>query len=310
MQTFADALKHWRHARRLSQLDLAMVADVSARHVAFLETGRAQPSRAMLLHLAEVLALPRHARNSLLHLAGFAPVYPALALDDAAMAPVRAAMDWTISRHAPYPAVIMDRLWRLVAMNAPANALFGAIGLGPGDSLLDALQSPHGARTAIENWAEVGYHTMIRLRTESDAAGGIAELDATARYLAQDPAIGAWQAPTHLPVIVPTVYIAHGLRLSLFSTYATFGSAEDVALRDMKIELSSPQTRPAAKALLPCKLAQDRGKVPQIGIARRAFCPTTHPSRSLTCPSTTPTTPSLFSRPLANVAALPLARPC
>ena len=240
MQTLAKGLKHWRHTRRLSQLDLAMAADVSTRHIAFLETGRARPSRDMLLHLSEVLAVPRAARNRLLHLAGFAPLYPALPLDDAAMAPLRAAMDWTITRHAPYPAVIMDGLWRLVALNTPAMRLFAGLGLSPGDSLLHAMRDPEGAPRAIENWAEVGHHTMIRLRTESAAAGGVPALDAAARHLSQDPAIARWQAPTELPAIIPTIYTAPGLRLSLFSTYATFGTAEDIALRDMKIELMFP----------------------------------------------------------------------
>jgi transcriptional regulator with XRE-family HTH domain len=240
MQTFAEALKHWRHTRRLSQLDLAMVADVSARHLAFLETGRAKPSRAMLLHLAEVMMIPRNSRNLLLQLAGFAAVYPAQAMDADDMVPVRAAMDWTVTRHAPYPALVMDRLWRLVTLNAPAATLFAAIGLAQGDSLLAALRNPPGAPRAIENWAEVGYHTMIRLRSESALAGGIDELDAAANHLAADTAIAAWQPPARLPVIVPTVFVAGGLRLSLFSTYATFGTAEDVALAEMKIELMFP----------------------------------------------------------------------
>lgn len=250
MHSFADGLKHWRHLRRLSQLDLAMAADVSTRHIAFLETGRARPSRAMLLHLTEVLTLPRAARNRLLHLAGFAPAYPALPLDSASLVPVRAAMDWTITRHAPYPAVIMDGLWRLVALNGPATQIFAGIGLGTGDSLLDAICDPEGAARAIENWAEVGYHTMVRLRTESAAAGGLVPLDAAARHLARDPAIAAWQAPAELPVIIPTIYAVPGLRLALFSTYATFGSAEDVALRDMKIELMFPADEPTRHCLL------------------------------------------------------------
>ncbi len=250
MQTFATTLKHWRHLRRLSQLDLALAADISARHVAFLETGRAMPSRAMLLHLADVLTLPRADRNALLHLAGFAPAYPALPLDDAAMAPIRAAMDWTITRHAPYPALIMDRLWRLVALNAPATHLFAAIGIAQGDSLLDAIRDLQGARTAIENWAEVGYHTLTRLRAESAAAGGITELDAAIRHLAQDPAIAAWQAPLYLPAIVPTIYATHGLRLSLLSTYASFGSAQETALCDMKIELMFPADTTTRDALI------------------------------------------------------------
>lgn len=250
MQTFAEGLKHWRHIRRLSQLDLAMEADISARHLAFLETGRARPSRDMLLHLAEVLALPRAARNRLLHLAGFAALYPALPLDDAGLAPLRAAMDWTITRHAPYPALIMDGLWRLVALNAPATRLFAGLGLAPGDSLLDVLCDPDGAPRVIENWAEVGHNTMIRLRTESAAAGGLPALDAAARHLAQDAAIAAWQPPAALPAIIATIFTTPDLRLSLFSTYATFGTAEDVALRDMKIELMFPADDATRAALI------------------------------------------------------------
>jgi transcriptional regulator with XRE-family HTH domain len=250
MHALPAALKHWRHTRRLSQLDLALAADVSTRHLAFLETGRARPSRDMLLHLAEVLAMPRAARNRLLHLAGFAPVYPALPLDDASLAPVRAAMDWTISRHAPYPAVIMDGLWRLIALNGPATRLFVLLGLGPGDSLLDAMTASEGPTRLIANWAEVGTHTMIRLRSESAAAGGIAELDHAADQLARDPRIAGWQPPAELPVIVPTIYAVPGLRLSLFSTYANFGSAEDVTLRDMKIELMFPADEPTRDSLI------------------------------------------------------------
>ena len=194
----------------------------------------------MLLHLAEVMTIPRSSRNTLLQLAGFASVYPAQAMDGADMAPVQAAMDWTVTRHAPYPAVVMDRLWRLVTLNVPATRLFAAIGLAQGDSLLAAIHDPQGAPKAIENWAEVGYHTMIRLRSESALAGGIAELDAAATHLAADATIAAWQPPARLPVIVPTIFAAQGLRLALFSTYATFGTAEEVALAEMKIELMFP----------------------------------------------------------------------
>jgi transcriptional regulator with XRE-family HTH domain len=240
MQTFPSALKDWRRIRRLSQLDLATTAGVSTRHLAFLETGRARPSRDMLLHLAGVLDVPRAARNRLLHLAGFAPVYPALPLDDASLAPLRAAMDWTITRHAPYPALIIDGLWRLIALNAPATRLFAPMGLGPGDSLLDAICAPDGPTDLITNWPEVGLHTMTRLRSESAAAGGIAALDRAADHLARDPRIMGWQAPVELPAILPTNYAAKGLHLSLFSTYATFGSANEIGVRDLKIELMFP----------------------------------------------------------------------
>jgi transcriptional regulator with XRE-family HTH domain len=246
MNAFPQALKTWRHTRRLSQLALATEAAISSRHVSFLETGRARPSRGMVLHLADVLAVPRAGRNALLTAAGFAPAYPAHTLDDDAMAPVREAIDWTIARHAPYPAVVMDRLWHLVSLNRPATQLFAGLGLGPGDSLLDAIMAPDGPSRFIENWPEVAYHTLLRLRAESAAGGGISVLDAAADHLAADPAIAAWQPPDILPAIVPTIYNAGGLRLSLMSTYAQFGTAEEVALADMKIELmfpADPQTR-------------------------------------------------------------------
>ncbi len=239
MRDYASVLKDWRQTRRLSQMALALEAGVSARHIAFIETRRARPSREMVLRLADVLEVPRPERNAMLGAAGFAPHYPALPLDDAAMAPVRAAMDWTISRHAPYPAVVMDRLWRLIALNDPAQLLFAPTGLGAGDSLLDAM-AEGGLAHFVENWDEVGHHTMLRLRAESARAGGIAALDRAAAALARDPAIAGFTQVENPGAVLPTIYRAGDLRLSLFSTYAQFGTAEEVALSEMKIELMFP----------------------------------------------------------------------
>ncbi len=253
MQDFAQALKGWRQSRRLSQLALSLEADVSARHIAFLETGRARPSRQMVLRLAEVLNLPRGEGNALLAAAGFAAHYPSHRLDAAEMERVRAAMDWTIRRHAPYPALVMDRLWRLVALNRPATTLFGALGLGEGSSLLDAVATGLGQK-AIENWAEVGHHTLRRLRAESTRAGGIAELDAAAEALARDPDVAGWEPEGQPTAVIPTIYRSGDLRLALFSTYAQFGTAEEVALEEMKIELMFPadaQTDAMLRALTP-----------------------------------------------------------
>lgn len=240
MRDFPQALKDWRHARRLSQLQLASEAAVSPRHIAFLETGRARPSRGMVLRLAEVLGLPRAEQNTILTTAGFAPQFPVLALDAAEMAQVRQAMDWTIRRHAPYPALIMDRLWRIVALNGPAARLFGPAGFAAGVSVLDALSDLSLFQGLIENWVEVGHHTLLRLRSESVRAGGIAALDAAATLLAADPAIAAFRPRATGSVVIPTIYRLGERRLPLFSTYAQFGSAEEVALAEMKIELMFP----------------------------------------------------------------------
>jgi len=240
MQPFAENLRHWRSARRLSQLALAGDAGISSRHLAFLETGRAGPSRSMVLRLAEALSLPRNDTNTMLRAAGFADHFPVLALDTDEMAEVRRAMDWTISRHAPYPALVMDRLWRITAVNTTAHSLFAPLGFGVGASLLDAMSGPVSPATFVENWGEVAHHTLHRLRMESARAGGIPELDRAAAHLAQDKHLLALkQQPTDRAVI-PTIYRAGDLRLALFSTYAQFGTAEEVALADMKIELMFP----------------------------------------------------------------------
>lgn len=250
MHDFPTALRRWRRTRRLSQLDLASEAEVSPRHLAFLETGRSRPSRAMVLRLAGVLTLPPVEQNGFLAAAGFAPQFPSLPLGAAEMAQVRQAMDWTIDRHAPYPALILDRLWRIVALNGPARQLFGPAGFAPGASLLDALCDPVLFPALIENWVEVGHHTALRLRAESARAGGIAELDRAVATLLANPAIAASQPQATGRAVLATIYRMGDQRLPFFSTYAQFGAAEEVALSDMKIELMFPADDHAKAALL------------------------------------------------------------
>lgn len=237
---FALTLRRWRAHRRYSQLNLALAANVSARHLACLETGKARPSRAMALTLARALDLPNGDTNRLLEAAGFVAEFPVLPLEATEMAQVRQAMDWTVNRHAPYPALVMDRLWRITALNGPAERLFGGMGFQVGTSLLSVLDGPVHPATFIENWGEVAAHTLARLRMESARAGGIPELDRAAARLARDPAL---QVPHPTPgrgAVLATIYRAGDLRLSLFSIYAGFGSAEEVSLAEMKIELMFP----------------------------------------------------------------------
>ena len=249
MHDFHTALRSWRRTRRLSQLKLANEAEISPRHLAFLETGRARPSRGMVLRLAGVLLLPRGEQNGFLAAAGFAPQFPVLPLDAEEMVQVRQAMGWTINRHAPYPALILDRLWSIVAQNGPAKALFGPAGIGEGSSLLAALADPAVFSGLIENWVEVGHHTLLRLKAESARAGGIAELDQAVASLATQPEIAGFQPKTANRAVLPTIYRMGDRRLSLFSTYAQFGAAEEVALSDMKIELMFPADAEAAAFL-------------------------------------------------------------
>lgn len=237
---FGATLKEWRARRRLSQLDLGLAANVSARHIAFLETGRSRPSRGMALQLGEALEMPRAERNRLLEAAGFRAAWSARTLDDAEMAPVRRAIARMIAAHDPLPALVLDRHWSLLDANRGAQAVFSVLGVEPGGSLLDAFVHGDRARAIIENWPEVAHHMLQRLRTESAHLGGDPVLAAAARKLAADPALAAFAPPARMPALIPVRYLIGGQRFSVFSTIAQFGTAEDMALADLKIELLFP----------------------------------------------------------------------
>lgn len=235
MMPFSEALRTWRKTRRYSQLELAIEANVSARHISFLESGRARPSQAMVARLGDALHLPLSARNQMLTLAGFAMRYPGRHWNDDEMMPIRAAVDHMLSRHAPYPALAADRLWNVVRINEPARRLFGALGLGEGDSLLDLLLSS-ALLPLVENWPDVAHRAAQRLRTESAAQGGLAELERVAARLSNVPA----PSPAISTPVVPTIFRVNDMRLSLFATISQFGTPEDLTLDDLKIELYFP----------------------------------------------------------------------
>lgn len=235
MDSFARTLKDWRKTRRMSQLDLALTAEVSSRHISFLETGRARPSRAMIARLGDALQMPLAPRNAMLLQAGFAPLYPSRAWEDTAMAPVRAAVDHTLQRHAPYLGTAIDRLWRILQMNAPAARLFGGLGLTTGDSLLEAMTGPHLPQVIV-NWPDVAHDAAQRLRLESLAQGGVSELDRAADHLGRVQGQSAQgQGP-----FMPITFKLGELCLSLFATIAQFGTATDLTLHDLRIELYFP----------------------------------------------------------------------
>ncbi|MFL4470294.1 helix-turn-helix domain-containing protein [Tateyamaria armeniaca] len=244
MTTFPGTLRTWRKARRLSQLDLAGEAGVSARHISFLESGRARPSPEMIGRLSDALALPLDARNQMLTHAGFAARYPGRAWTDGEMRPIRAAVDHMLAAHAPYPALAVDRVWTVMAMNDPATKLYGLLGMNVGDSLLDLMMSDT-LPPLIENWGQVAHHACQRLRTESAAQGGVPVLDGAADHLGRVPRS---RGQTTGPVI-PTILNTGTLRLSIFATIAQFGTPEDIALEDLKVELYFPAD-PDSDALL------------------------------------------------------------
>ncbi|QLF70530.1 helix-turn-helix domain-containing protein [Peteryoungia desertarenae] len=238
---FGRHLKDWRARRRMSQLQLALAADVSARHVAFLETGRARPSRSMILRLGDALEIPRADRNLMLDAAGFRPAYTARSSDTQTMAPIRQAIAHMIRGHAPYPAFVFDRHWTVMDANVTGEAMLAQFGLTRGDSFIDYLLQPGRGASLVENWAEVARHLLLRLRLESAHLGGDVLLDEAANRIAADPALCTAIRPDgDMPPVVPVRVRLGEAVFPMFSAITHFGTAEDIALADTKIELFFP----------------------------------------------------------------------
>lgn len=243
MTNFPQTLKTWRNARRYSQLDLAIEADISGRHLSFLETGRSRPSRDMVTRLSDALQLPLDARNQLLTDAGFAAHYARRNWSDDEMVPIRRAVERMLQTHMPFPGIAVDRYWTVQQLNTTAAGLFGQFGIGIGGSLIDLMTSDL-LPSFVENWPEVAYHAAKRLRVESTALGGVAEFDKAVAKLSQvDGFSGAGSSP-----VIPTIFNNGDYRLSMFATVAHFGTPEDVTLDDLRIELYYPMDADTAAA--------------------------------------------------------------
>lgn len=238
--SFGEALKAWRTQRHLSQLDLALDANVSARHISFLETGRARPSREMVLQLAQTMNLPLRARNELLEQAGFVRAFTETGLDAAALGPVRAALDHMMASHMPYPALICDRHWTLVDANPAARALLSPLQRGePHPNLARMISTNPAARELIENWDEVMTDFSGRLRLETVRSGGDPELNALLE-LVRAAIKDAPEIPSSARPFIPVRLRAAQTTLSLFSMLAEFGTPRDITIGDLRIELFFP----------------------------------------------------------------------
>lgn len=243
---FGLLLKEWRAARRMSQLELGLEANVSARHIAFLETGRARPSREMVLRLAETLDVPLSARNILLGRAGFAPAYGTQGLDAPEAARLRAAVERLLSAHDPYPAFAIDRHWVVQRLNRSATLLLGTFGIGPGSSALDAFLGP--LRPVVANWEEIARHLAHRLRAESARHGRDPVLDAAVRQLLAE--LGPVEPlPAGARAVVPTRLRVPGGELAFFTMITEFGTVEDERIADLRIELFFPADAATEAAL-------------------------------------------------------------
>ncbi|MBX2853427.1 MAG: helix-turn-helix transcriptional regulator [Rhodobacteraceae bacterium] len=239
IEQFGEALKSWRTRRRMSQLDLGLSADVSSRHISFLETGRARPSRRMVLRLCEELEVPHAARNHLLIAAGMAPAYGRRPLSAEELRPAWQAVEWILERHAPFPAIAFDRHWKLLSVNPTAEMMMEGLGVKTGDSMILALAENETLRASIDNLEEVVAHLVMRLRTELTHFGDDQVLEAGIAALSETPTPTTAEIGL-LPAFAPSRYRMGGQVFSLLSTFTQFGTAEDVALSELRVEMMFP----------------------------------------------------------------------
>lgn len=248
--SFGQFLRQWRDRRGLSQLDLAVMSNVSQRHISFLESGRAKPSRAMILELATVLDIPLREQNVMLTAAGFAPVYSESDLQDPQVEPIRKALDFILHKQEPYPAVVIDRYWNLLQSNRAAtnllNFLIDPQILQPQFECINLMRlmfNPQGLRPVVANWQEVAGHLIRRVHREAIVEGQSEKSIALLNELLAYPDVPqSWrnlQWEWHAPLL--TVNFVKGDRqFNFFSTIATLGTPYDITLQELRVECLFP----------------------------------------------------------------------
>jgi len=250
LRSVGELLREWRHRRRLSQLDLAIEADISARHLSFVETGRSRPTSQMILQLAEHLDVPLRERNALLLAGGYAPAYPQRGLGEPELAAVRAALRQVLDGHQPYPALVVNRWWELLDANPAVPVLTAGAApwlLEPPVNVLRLSLHPDGMAPRIANLAEWRAHVLARLHRQA-ATTADPRLDGLHEELRGYPG-GLADTPPGPSVMVPLRYRLGGTELALFSTTAVIGTPRDVTVDELAIEAFYPADTATASAL-------------------------------------------------------------
>lgn len=250
---FGSLLRDWRQRRRLTQLDLGLAADVSPRHLSFLETGRSKPSRDMVLHLSEELDVPLRGRNELMIAAGYAPAYTQHALDDAEMTDVRASLQRILDAHSPYPAVLVDGMWNLLGANASAALLTELVDpemLAPPVNILRLALHPRGLAPHVVDLEEYAAHLVSRLRRQAErsATTGLRALLNEAVGYCRDQGLDPTAQPRDRIVLPLRLRHPDG-ELTFFSTVAVLGAPLDVTLDEVAIESFLPADAATAEYL-------------------------------------------------------------
>lgn len=249
---FGQLLKQWRSQRNFSQLDLSITSNVSQRHISFIESGRSNPSRDMVLTLSAVLDIPLRQQNKMLTAAGFAPIYSEFDLSDPEVAPIRRALEFTLRQQEPYPALVMDRYWNQIMINRGAESLLGWLTgekelpaeIGP--NLIKLMLHPQGIKEHVDNWEIVASHLIHRVHRETRTEGEQQSQSLFNSLLAYPAVENLWRSPVkenwQLPLL-NTIFSKSHQRLSFFTTLTTLGTPQDITLQELRLECLFPADR-------------------------------------------------------------------
>jgi transcriptional regulator with XRE-family HTH domain len=255
-QSFASMLRWWRRHRALSQLDLAGRAEISQRHLSFMELGRASPSPEMVMRLAAALDVPLRQHNSLLLAAGFAPVWRQTDLAAPELSEIRSALDYMMAQQEPYPAVVVDRHWNLLQSNFGAvrlvEFLVGPLAPGTAINLADALVAPNVLRPHLANWADVVRYFIRSVEADLAADGApetAALLERLLGYEGVRSAVKVLANESATSPVLPMHFRKGDTELRLFTTIATLGTPQDITVQELRIECFFPMDDKTAAVL-------------------------------------------------------------
>ncbi|WP_035374749.1 helix-turn-helix domain-containing protein, partial [Pseudoduganella violaceinigra] len=257
---YAAAMRYWRGKRGMSQLRLSAESGISQRHISFLESGRSQPSREIILKLGSVLDIPLRQRNVMLLAAGFAPAYQERKLSDPEMGAVKQAIDFMLRQQAPYPALVVDRLWNLLLHNGPAAAMIRWLLDMPPEAplprdgsvnVIRLILDPEGLRRHIVNWEEVSADLLQWVQREAMGDGPGSEASTLLDELLAIPGIRAASRTPNLDrralPFLPFTLRKDGVELNLFTTITTLGTPHDVTVHELRLEAFFPADEATAE---------------------------------------------------------------
>src|SRR5215467_7096972 len=255
---FGVLLRQWRIVRRLSQMNLALEAEISMRHLSWLETGRSQPSREMVARLTEALQVPLRERNAMLLAAGYAPFYPRVVLDSPDMAAARRAVDFFLEKQDPYPGLVVDRYWNILKENDGTRRFFSLFPVSKAVLPRNGMRflfHPEGLRPFITNWENVAARLIQRVHREVAADPSDEKMKDFRDELLSYPAVpNRWRAQDldgTSPPFLTLDYRRGPSTLRLFSALTTFGTAQDIGLQELRIESFFPADETTRAAFIP-----------------------------------------------------------